>query len=109
GDEPGTVLDHQVDGRIVDISTVLDGAHAGEDSLPDAFGRVRVCRDGYAEPPGFSDRDLQLFRAEGDIAGIIAHGLESTGYQQLDPVRAELDLAADRLANFLRAVGDQAV
>src|SRR5690606_33220846 len=43
------------------------------------------------------------------IARVVADRLEGARYQQLDPVGAELDLAADCLADFLRAIGDQAI
>src|SRR5690606_32505285 len=103
------MFDHEFDGFVIDVRAVLDGAHAGEHGLPYALRGVGVRRHRHAEPPRFGNCGVQLFRAEGDIARVVADRLEGARYQQLDPVGAELDLAADCLADFLRAIGDQAI
>ena len=60
GDQPGAVLQHQLDALVVEVGAVLDGAHAGAHRILDALGAVRVGRDETAALGRFLDRRAEL-------------------------------------------------
>ena len=65
----------------IDVGSVFDRSHTRSHGLLDALRGVRVSGDWNAVPAGFLDGRAQLLRAECDVLGVVANGLERTGYE----------------------------
>ena len=61
GDQPGAVLDHQVDAFVVDQAAVLDRVDAGHHRVLDGLRAVGVRRDLASGRMRLFDRGFQLF------------------------------------------------
>src|ERR1700682_6440667 len=105
GDEPGAMLLHELGAFLVEHCAVLDGIYAGANSGLDALGPFRVSHNFFSSAMGNLDGLSHLFLAQ-FLYSVVANGIhDAAAGHQLDPVRAEFNVAANRDANLVDCVG----
>ena len=105
GDQVGASLLHEADPLVVDQAAVLDRRHPGAHGALDRLGAVGVRR--HLPPPhrGLLHHGVHLFLRELRRTDRFLFGQHAGAGEQLDEVRAILDLEADQLADLVHSVG----
>ena len=91
---------------VVHHAAVIDRPHAGANRRLDAIGSVRVRGDVPAPPLRLFDGDAQLLLGVLLRPGRHAFRQHGAGRQNLDEVRALLQVGAHRLPDLVRAVSE---
>ena len=100
------MLFHELGSFFVKHGAVFNGINAGAYSGFDAFGAFRVRHNFFSSPMSNLDGLGHLFLAQ-FLHGVVADGIhDAAAGHELDPVGAELNVAAHGDAHLVDGIGD---